>query len=205
MRSPSSRRSTSPTGDALARFADDVVAAFGRIDLWVNNAGLLGPIGPLADLHAAELARVVDVNVTGTLNGTSVFAEHVRSRPDGGALVNMSSGAAVRPYEGWAAYCASKAAVDQLTRVVAREEVRHGLRAFALSPGLVDTDMQAAIRASDEASFPEGNRFRRAAAQHRFNAPAWVAGHILDLAFGPGQPDDVIVRVPDQPVSGPAR
>jgi NAD(P)-dependent dehydrogenase (short-subunit alcohol dehydrogenase family) len=120
-------------------------------------------------------------------------------------LVNISSGAAVKPYAGWAAYCASKAAVDQLTRVVALEEAPHGLRAVALSPGLVDTDMQAAIRASDEATFPEVDRFRLAAAEHRFNSPAWVARHILDLAIGPGWPDDVVVRVPDQPVSGPAR
>jgi NAD(P)-dependent dehydrogenase (short-subunit alcohol dehydrogenase family) len=170
-----------------------------------EQRGLLGPIGPLVGVHAVELAHVVDVNVTGTLHGTSVFAEHVRARPGDGVLVNISSGAAVRPYAGWAAYCASKAAVDQLTRVVALEEAPHGLRAVALSPGLVDTGMQAAIRASDEASFPEVDRFRLAAAEHRFNSPAWVAGHILDLAFAPGQPDDVIVRVADQPVSGPAR
>ena len=98
----------------------------------------------------------MDVNVTGTLHGSSVFAEHVRSRPGDGVLVNISSGAAVKPYEGWAAYCVPKAAVEQLTRVVALEEAapRPARGAVALSPGLVDTDMQAAIRASDEASFP---------------------------------------------------
>ena len=101
-------------------------------------------------------------------------------------LVNISSGAATKPYEGWAAYCASKAAVDQLTRVVALEEARaRPARRTPCHPGLVDTDMQAAIRASDEASFPEVERFRRAAAEHRFNSPAWVAEHILALAFGP--------------------
>ncbi len=126
--------------------------------------------------------------MTGVLHGSAVFAEHVRAREGAGTLVNISSGAATNPYEGWAAYCASKAAVDQLTRVVALEEARHGLAAYAVSPGLVDTEMQAAIRATDPASFPQVDRFRRAATEHRFNSPAWVAEHILALAFGPEPP-----------------
>ena len=136
--------------------------------------------------------------MTGVLHGSAVFAEHVRAREGAGTLVNISSGAATNPYEGWAAYCASKAAVDQLTRVVALEEARYGLAAYAVSPGLVDTEMQAAIRATDPASFPQVDRFRRAATEHRFNSPAWVAEHILALAFGPQPPGRVIVRIPDQ-------
>jgi NAD(P)-dependent dehydrogenase (short-subunit alcohol dehydrogenase family) len=191
---------------ALERFAHAVVARYGPIDLWVNNAGLLGPVGPLVDADPSEIARAVDVNVTGVLNGSSVFAAHVRARPGPGVLVNISSGAASKPYEGWAVYCACKAAVDQLTRVVALEEADHGLSVYALAPGLVDTDMQATIRAADEVSFPEVNRFRRAAKEHRFNSPAWVAEHILALAFGEKRqrPDSVVIRVPDQPVSGVA-
>jgi NAD(P)-dependent dehydrogenase (short-subunit alcohol dehydrogenase family) len=190
---------------ALDRFAGDVVARFGRIDLWVNNAGLLGPIGPLAELHPDEVARTVEVDVTGVLHGSAAFASHVRARPGPGVLVNISSGAATKPYVGWAAYCAAKAAVEQLTRVVALEEAPHGLSAFAVSPGLVDTDMQAAVRAADDTSFPEVERFRRAAAEHRFNSPAWVGSHILALAFGDERPESVSVRVPDQPAAGAAR
>jgi len=145
------------------------------------------------------VARTVDVNVVGVLHGSAAFAAHVRSRPGPGVLVNISSGAATTPYYGWAAYCASKAAVDQLTRVVALEEAAHGLSAYAISPGLVDTDMQAEVRASTDASFPEVERFRRAKRENRFNAPGWVASHILALAFGPERPEAVIVRVPEQP------
>jgi benzil reductase ((S)-benzoin forming) len=189
---------------ALERFVAAVVSRFGRIDLWVNNAGLLGPVGSLPDADPALLARTIEVNVTGALHGTAVFAAHVRSRPGHGVLVNISSGAASTPYGGWAVYGASKAAVDQLTRVVALEEARHGLTAYSLAPGLVDTDMQAVVRASDEADFPEVDRFRRAAEEHRFNSPAWVAEHILALAFGSKRPNSVTVRVPDQGVASPA-
>jgi NAD(P)-dependent dehydrogenase (short-subunit alcohol dehydrogenase family) len=199
---------------ALADFADAVVERFGRIDLWVNNAGLLGPIAPLALADGAEVAQAIEVNVVGVANGSSVFAAHVRERPGRGILVNMSSGAATKAYEGWAAYCASKAAVDQLTRVVALEEARHDLSAYAVSPGLVDTDMQTAIRAADPAWFPERERFRRVAELQRFNSPGWVGDHILGLAFGPERPESVTLRIPDQPTgsstaapsrSGPAR
>jgi len=188
--------------DALAGFADAVVARFGRIDLWVNNAGLLGPIAPLALADGGEVARTIEVNVTGVANGSSVFAAHVRERPGRGVLINVSSGAATRPYEGWAVYCATKAAVDQLTRVVALEEARHDLSAYAVSPGLVDTEMQVAMRASDASWFPERERFRRVAEQHRFNSPAWVAEHLLAIAFGPERPEAVTLRIPDQPRTG---
>jgi NAD(P)-dependent dehydrogenase (short-subunit alcohol dehydrogenase family) len=198
--------------NALANFADDVIAHFGHIDLWVNNAGLLGPIAPLAEADPMELASVVDVNVVGVLNGSAVFADHVRRRSGTGVLVNLSSGAATKTYWGWAAYCASKAAVDQLTRVVALEEEGNGLLAFSVYPGLVDTDMQAAIRAASEADFPDGPRFRRAKEENRFNSPAWVAEYLLALAFDPGwehqrerERREVVVRVPDQPVAGEAR
>ena len=120
---------------ALEQFAAAVVERFGRIDLWVNNAGILGPIGPLAELDAAATAEVMEVNAVGVLHGSAVFAAHVRRRPGPGVLVNVSTGAATKPYVGWAAYCASKAAVDQLTRVVALEEARHGLAAYALVSG----------------------------------------------------------------------
>ncbi|HUC06155.1 MAG TPA: SDR family NAD(P)-dependent oxidoreductase [Acidimicrobiales bacterium] len=189
---------------ALAAFAAEVVARFGRIDLWVNNAGLLEPIGPVAtsDLHAA--ARLIQVNVTGVLNGSAVFARHVRSRPGAGVLINMSSGAGVRPYVGWGPYGASKAAVDQLTRIMAEEEAGHGLRAYAVSPGVVDTDMQALIRTTPPAAFPDVGRFVQIAADGAFNTTEWVAEHLVGLAFGHPEPGDVVVRVPDEPSSGRA-
>jgi NAD(P)-dependent dehydrogenase (short-subunit alcohol dehydrogenase family) len=191
---------------ALADFADQVVARFGGIDLWVNNAGLLGPIGPLAGANPDEAATNIAVNVTGVLHGSALFARHVASRPGGGVLINISSGAGSKPYAGWGPYGASKAAVDQLTRVIALEGAADGLRAYAVAPGVVDTDMQAAIRQSTEAAFPEVERFRRLALNGGFNSPAWVAEHLLALAlaFGPERPDQVLVRLPDQPRRGRA-
>jgi benzil reductase ((S)-benzoin forming) len=190
--------------DALLNFSDDVVARFGRIDLWVNNAGVLDPIGPLADADPNMVARNIEVNVVGVLHGSAIFARHVRTRPGGGVLLNISSGAGTTPYIGWAAYGAAKAAVDQLTRIVALEEASHDLRAYAVAPGVIDTDMQAAIRQQDESTFPEVARFRQMATDGTFNSTGWVARHLLAIAFGDERPDQVTVRFPAEPVPGRA-
>ncbi len=192
--------------DDLARATVD---AFGRIDLWINNAGLLDPIGPLADADAKAIDRQLSVNLLGVVHGSATFARHVRSRSGGGVLVNISSGAAMTPYRGWAAYCAAKAATDMLTAVVAEEEADAGLRAYAVAPGLVDTDMQRLIRAAPSDRLPKGDRFRRAQKTGSFNTPDWVARHLIDLLDRPGQVRGwgplggegagVHLRVPDQP------
>jgi len=182
---------------AVDRFAADVAARFGRVDLWVNNAGVLEPIAPLRDADPAAVAANVEVNVLGVMHGSAAFARHVRSRPGGGVLVNITSGAATNPYAGWAAYCASKAAVDQLTRVVSVEEAGAGLRAYAVAPGVVDTDMQVTIRETPEDRFPTVERFRDLARTGAFNTPPWVADRVLRLLDE--DPGTVVLRIPDEP------
>lgn len=188
---------------AVDRFAAAVADRFGPIDLWINNAGLLAPIAPLRDADPDELEAHVRTNVVGVLYGSRAYARHVRSGTGSGVLVNITSGAATSAYPGWSAYCGSKAAVDQLTRVVAVEEAEAGLRVHAVAPGVVDTDMQALIRATPAEDFPAVERFRRMAETGAFNSPAWVADHILALAFGESAGiGEVVWRVPDQPRSG---
>ena len=183
----------------LAAFGAAVEARFGAIDLWVNNAGLLEPIEPLRDV-APDAARThLEVNVLGVLFGSQVFVRHLRRRGGEGVLVNLSSGAATKPYAGWSVYCAGKAAVDRLTECVALEEAAHGLRAYAVAPGVIDTDMQALIRVTPAERFPEVARFVERKREGRFNTPRFVAGHLLAIAFDPvARPDEVCVRLPDE-------
>jgi NAD(P)-dependent dehydrogenase (short-subunit alcohol dehydrogenase family) len=192
--------------EAVDRFARSVEDRFGRIDLWVNNAGALAPIGPLATADPRAVRANLDTNVLGVLHGSATFARHVRARAGPGLLVNMSSGAATKPYEGWAVYCGSKAAVDMVTEVVAREERGAGLVALAVAPGVVDTDMQALIRSTPVEVFPGVERFRRLHDEQGFNDPGWVADYILDRwadrpveQAGSGEGVSVRRRVPDQP------
>jgi NAD(P)-dependent dehydrogenase (short-subunit alcohol dehydrogenase family) len=194
---------------AVDAFANEVVDRFGRIDLWVNNAGVLEPIGPLAEADPSALQRHVATNVLGVMFGSATFARHVRSRPGGGTLVNLSSGAATSAYRGWAAYCGSKAAVEMVTEVVGLEEQESGLSAYAVAPGVVDTAMQALIRSTPEAAFPDVGRFHRLAADDAFATPDWVAKWILEWCVDPATrlvPDvgrgSVGVRVPDPASEG---
>lgn len=188
---------------ALAAFAAAVEARFGAIDLWINNAGLLEPIDPVRDVEPAAARAHLEVNVLGVLFGTQAFVRHLRRRGGEGVLVNISSGAARRPYAGWSLYCAGKAAVDRLTECVALEEGAHGLRAYAVAPGVIDTEMQALIRATPPARFPEAPRFVELERERRFNTPAFVAGHLLAIAFDPAaRPAEVCIRLPDQNESG---
>jgi NAD(P)-dependent dehydrogenase (short-subunit alcohol dehydrogenase family) len=184
--------------EAVDRFASMVIARFGRIDLWVNNAGVLEPIDFLADADAGELSLHVDVNVKGMLFGSKTFVRHVREREGSGVLVNMTSGAARTVYEGMAVYCATKAAVDMATRVIAREEAPHGLMAYAVAPGVVDTGMQVLMRETPLERLPSANRFVALKETEAFNSPDWVARFLIDLVDGRRRPEDVVVRIPDQ-------
>ena len=118
---------------------------FGRIGGVVNNAGVIEPIGRIEDTDAAAWGRLIEVNVTGAYYGVRAVLPHLAG---GGVVLNVSSGAAVRPMEGWSAYCASKAALAMLTRSIHHEHGAHGVRAYGFRPGVVDTGMQAQIRGS---------------------------------------------------------
>lgn len=184
---------------AVDAFAAAVAERFGHIDMWINNAGVLDPIGPVRDSSADDIATHFAVNVMGVVHGTQAYLRHLHGRSVGGVLVNLSSGAAEHGYAGWAAYCASKAAVDRLTEVVHLEEADRGLRAYAVSPGVVDTDMQVLIRRCPPERFPAVERFWQLARDQAFNSPAHVATHLLAIAFdSERRPDGYRVRVPDE-------
>jgi benzil reductase ((S)-benzoin forming) len=139
--------------EAMQRFARDASAALGPIDLWINNAAILGPIGPLRTSDADSWRRCVDVNLVGIANGIRAFLAH--RRPGGGSLVNIASRVATTPSPGLSAYTATKAAVVAVTKCVAEEERGSGLRAIVVLPPSIDTDMQNTLLAQDEASFPD--------------------------------------------------
>jgi NAD(P)-dependent dehydrogenase (short-subunit alcohol dehydrogenase family) len=83
--------------------------------------------------------------------------------------------------------------------VIAAEEADAGLRAYAVAPGVVDTEMQAAIRATPAERFPEVERFHELKRDDAYNSPGWVADHILRLVFDPPADADIVQRVPNEP------
>ncbi|MBU2957965.1 SDR family oxidoreductase [Paracoccus sp. 1_MG-2023] len=120
---------------------------FGRIDVLINNAGLIGPIAGIDASDPDEWGKAIDVNIKGVFNGIHAALPHMR-KAGAGTILTVGSGAAHAPQEGWSAYCSSKAGALMLTRAVDLEARKDGIRAISLSPGTVATDMQAAIRDS---------------------------------------------------------
>jgi NAD(P)-dependent dehydrogenase (short-subunit alcohol dehydrogenase family) len=137
----------------VARFTDVDAAvraclqAFGRLDVLVNNAGVIQPIEGLAEADPDAWSTAIDVNLKGVFNGMRA-AMPVMAEAGGGSILTVSSGAAHTPLEGWSAYCASKAGAAMLTRSCDLEGRAQGIRAIGLSPGTVATEMQRTIKAS---------------------------------------------------------
>lgn len=186
---------------SVEEFAALVNSQLGPIDLWINNAGTNDAITPQRSLTYEALEAQMRINVGGVLNGTQTFLSHLESVEHRGVLVNITSGAAQSGMAGTSAYCASKAAVDRLTEVVALEEKDLLIRALAVGPGVVETDMQALLRRQDEAVLHDVAFFRKLHADNAMNTPSWVASHIADLAFSERDPESVVVRVPPEVTS----
>lgn len=181
---------------AVEALASEGEARFGPVDLWINNAGVLEPIRPVRDVPVEAFREHIDTNLVGVFIGTQCYVRQLRRHGRAGVLVNLSSGAAWKPYAGWGAYCAGKAAVERFTEVVAVEESGIGLRAHSIAPGVVDTEMQVRIRAARDADFPDRGRFVRRKETGAFNDPVFVADEILAIAFDPDRrPEGVAVRL----------
>jgi NAD(P)-dependent dehydrogenase (short-subunit alcohol dehydrogenase family) len=121
--------------DALRKTAEQL----GGLDLLVNNAGTLGahPLPALADYPVAEMRDAFEVNVIAPVALTQLMLPLLRER--GGAVLNITSDAAVEPYAGWGGYGAAKAALEQASNVLAAEELT--IRVWWVDPGDLRTEM----------------------------------------------------------------
>jgi NAD(P)-dependent dehydrogenase (short-subunit alcohol dehydrogenase family) len=124
----------------------ETVQLYGRLDHLINNAGVIEPIGRIEDCDPTLWARSININLTGTFNAVHAALPHLLKTA--GTIVNVSSGAAHRPLEGWSAYCSGKAGLAMLTRALILEYGDKGLKIYGFSPGTVRTQMQVSIRAS---------------------------------------------------------
>jgi 3-oxoacyl-[acyl-carrier protein] reductase len=156
--------------DTLARHA---VERFGRLDFWVNNAGVF-PEAPVVDIPAEQISATLAVNVEGVLFGAQAAARQLQA---GGVIVNMASVAAVRVRRGRAAYCSSKAAVQHLTECLAVELGDVGIRVNAIAPGFVDTEMTRWVQDDPTAL----QKALDTVPLHRLGSPEEIVGPLLFL------------------------
>jgi NAD(P)-dependent dehydrogenase (short-subunit alcohol dehydrogenase family) len=129
---------------SVERAVADTRRRLGGLDILVNNAGVIEPIAEIAASDPAIWARSIQINLIGAYYVVRAVLDGMLQ--GGGTIINVSSGAAYRPLEGWSSYCAGKAGLAMLTRSLVLETT--GVRIFGFSPGTIDTDMQVKIRAS---------------------------------------------------------
>lgn len=130
--------------NSVQRCIASTIEAWGRLDIVINNAGQIEPQAPLGQTDPADWARAVSVNLVGPYN--VIHAALPALLRNDGAVVNVSTGAAHTPRDGWSAYCSSKAGLYMLSCSVLNEYGKQGLSVYSLQPGLVDTEMQVRIR-----------------------------------------------------------
>ena len=122
----------------IYRFRDAAVERFGRIDVWVNNAGIEHPM-PTVEMTQEIFDAVVNTNFRGYYFGFQSAAQDMLRRGEGGTIVNIGSVNAVTVVPGQAVYAATKAAISQMTKLFAREWGRDGIRVNCVGPGSIPT------------------------------------------------------------------
>lgn len=155
----------------------------GRFDILINNAGVIGPIGHLTDVSIDDWFHNIGVNLLSAVHAIQCVLPGMAEK-GAGTIVNLSSGAAHNAMEGWSAYCAGKAALAMVTRSVHLEYGGRGVRIFGFAPGVVDTGMQAQIRASGINPVSKLRREDLSPATGPARAIAWLCTQEADSMAG---------------------
>jgi NAD(P)-dependent dehydrogenase (short-subunit alcohol dehydrogenase family) len=155
--------------------------AFGHIDILVNNAALVQPLGKVWATSPTAWSKLIAVNLIGPYLCSRAVLPHMLERGSG-RIINVSSGAAEMNLIGASAYCASKAALERLSATLAEEVAGTGLKVTTLRPGIVDTAMQALIRETPAQQFPAAGRWLSFKEKGLLRPPHEPAAAILWLA-----------------------
>src|ERR1700688_3278914 len=180
--------------DDVRALVDKTVARFGRLDVAVNNAGTEGQVGPITDQTAESYAATFDTNVLGVLLSMKHEVRVMRGQGSG-SIINISSTYGHEGAAGAAVYVGSKHAVAGITKSVALETVKSGLRVNAVAPGPIDTGMLTRFTRTPEnkaalvTTVPMG---RLGLSEEQANAIVFIAsdkasfitGHILNVDGG---------------------
>lgn len=150
----------------------------------INNAGIILPIsfaGKIVEINA--VLNNLYVNSIAPIILSNAFIRKTKSLRCNKVIINISSGASVKPIEGWSLYCSSKAAIEMYSRCIQKEQSRakDGVKVFTFDPGVLNTNMQSKIRRTTKDDFPNVNDFITMYSKHKLKAPSLAAREIYNL------------------------
>lgn len=161
----------------------------------INNAGWVGEIAPLGKVDHAALEESLNINLLAPMMLINHFLDATKDLDCRKVIINISSGAANYPVRGWSSYCASKAGLDMITRVVNEESPE--IETYSIAPGVVDTTMQQVIRDAKPELFPDLERFKEYKESGQLISPDAVASKIIHLINHPEEIPDKVFSLRD--------
>lgn len=163
----------------------------------INNAGVVTPMAQAGDYNPLQVNAALTINLTTPILLTNTFLGTASGLSPDLRILNISSGAAVNTIPGWGIYGASKAAIDHFCRHVALEQagMEQPARIAALYPGVIDTDMQSAIRMSNPKQFPQKPRFDALKRDGGLSSPEETARQILDYLLSDAFGTEIVVDI----------
>ncbi|MCH2233950.1 MAG: SDR family NAD(P)-dependent oxidoreductase [Crocinitomicaceae bacterium] len=163
--------------------------------LLVSNAGLIGDIKPVGEIDSTQIQKVIQVNLTSVMTFTNWFVNEFE-KCEHAHVLTISSGAGMRPIDAWSAYCASKAGVNLFKECLKEELTLREMKNWfvhTISPGVIDTDMQAQIRASNPNDFKVHERFMELKETDQLTSPKEVARKLMKIISAPKNYADILI------------
>jgi benzil reductase ((S)-benzoin forming) len=186
--------------DKLSKFRFESIRYTDKIVL-VNNAATLGEVKYAGKLHNSGIIKSMQLNLIAPAVLTNQFIRAYKGIEADKLILNISSGAAQYPVDGWSIYCATKAGLDMLTQTVELEQLKeheaHRFRTFSIAPGIVNTPMQTKIRKMTSDNFSRVEEFRDYHKTGVLAEPEDIAKKLSNVIENPNQYPDTIFRLVD--------
>ena len=163
----------------------------------INNAGTLGQVNSIGKLDSSDIKQTLELNTTIPMLLCNQFIQLTQDLKIKKTIINISSGAAINPIEGWSVYCASKAAIDMMVKVVAKEQesANYPIGIYSIYPGKVDTEMQLIIRQLSKEQFPLVKQFIEYKTKGDLKSPLEVADKIYQVLCDENVKNGAIIRL----------
>ena len=163
----------------------------------INNAGMLGEINTLDKIKLENIEDVISVNYTSAMLLATKFIQKYQHLPLTKTIINISSGAATSAYASWSNYCASKSALEMLSRCIEIEQKKkdYPVHCFSIAPGVVDTNMQAQIRSTFIENFAMLPKFEELHRENKLYSTDIVAAKLMEVLESPEKFEAKIFRI----------